>query len=93
MSASSTYDFTAPTNTKGVVLDSTTITEEAFLSCIDSELTKVEGFTLRKVMVSNHNNWQLHLNVKRQYILSFHYLLILAMLCVPGAVGTSQRIE
>jgi len=40
----------APTNTKGVVLDSTTITEEAFLSCVDSELTKVEAFTLRKVM-------------------------------------------
>lgn len=39
----------APTNTKGVVLDSTTITEEAFISSIDSELTKVEQFTLRKV--------------------------------------------
>jgi SPX domain-containing protein involved in vacuolar polyphosphate accumulation len=39
----------APTNTKGVVLDSATITEEAFISAIDSELTKVEHFTLRKV--------------------------------------------
>lgn len=39
----------APTNTKGVVLDSSTITEEAFISSIDSELTKVENFTLRKV--------------------------------------------
>ena len=39
----------APTNTKGVVLDSTSITEEAFCSCLDSELTKIEHFTLRKV--------------------------------------------
>lgn len=39
----------APTNTKGVVLDPTTITEEAFFSCMDSNLTKVEAFTLRKV--------------------------------------------
>lgn len=39
----------APSNKKGVVLDTTTITEEAFFSCMDSELTKVEGFTLRKV--------------------------------------------
>ena len=39
----------APTNTKGVVLDRSTITEEAFCSCLDSELTKVEHFTLRKV--------------------------------------------
>ena len=40
----------APTNTKGVVLDYHAITEEAFISSIDSELTKVEHFTLRKVM-------------------------------------------
>ena len=39
----------APTNKKGIVLDSATITEEAFISSIDSELTKVEHFTLRKV--------------------------------------------
>lgn len=39
----------APTNTRGVVLDPATITEEAFISAIDSELTKVEHFTLRKV--------------------------------------------
>lgn len=39
----------APTNTKGVVLDPTTITEEAFFSCMDANLNKVEAFTLRKV--------------------------------------------
>jgi len=39
----------APTNAKGVLLDEATVTEEAFFSCMESELTKVESFTLRKV--------------------------------------------
>jgi len=38
-----------PTNEKGIPLESTAITEEAFFSCMDSELTKVEKFTLAKV--------------------------------------------
>ncbi len=39
----------APTNAKGILLDAASVTEEAFFSCMDSELTKVEAFTLRKV--------------------------------------------
>jgi SPX domain protein involved in polyphosphate accumulation len=39
----------APTNAQGVQLESASVTEEAFFSCMDSELTKVEAFTLRKV--------------------------------------------
>ena len=38
-----------PTNAKGIVVDSGHVTEENFFSCMDSELTKVEAFTLRKV--------------------------------------------
>lgn len=38
-----------PTNAKGIQLDEASVTEEAFFSCMDSELTKVEAFTLRKV--------------------------------------------
>mmetsp|Transcript_24083 Transcript_24083/g.27873 ORF Transcript_24083/g.27873 Transcript_24083/m.27873 type:complete len:739 (+) Transcript_24083:181-2397(+) len=38
-----------PTNAKGIALDPAAVTDEAFFSCMDSELTKVEAFTLRKV--------------------------------------------
>lgn len=38
-----------PTNVKGMPLESSALTEEAFFSSMDSELTKVEKFTLAKV--------------------------------------------